>query len=304
MVVNPETLPHITVCICTFRRPELLKRLLTELNLQETGGGSFTYSVVVTDNDADESARAVVAPFLAEGRLKIVYGVETRRNIALARNHALAHARGEFIAFIDDDEHPSSEWLLRLYRACASLEVSGVLGPVLPEYETEPPRWVKAAGFYDRPRHATGFQLQWGECRTGNVLFRQRILADLSEPFRAEFGSGGEDQDFFRRLAEKGHRFAWCDEAVVHELVPASRWDSKFLLSRAVLRGRNSVRHRRGLWRNVLKSVIAVPLYALALPLLWLAGRQYFMKYLIKLADHAGRLLAVVGLNRMSERPM
>jgi hypothetical protein len=56
--------------------------------------------------------------------------------------------------------------------------------------------------------------------------------------------------------------------------------------------------------RNVLKSVIAVPAYALALPLLLLAGHHYFMRYLVRLADHVGRLLASVGLNPVTERRM
>jgi hypothetical protein len=53
-----------------------------------------------------------------------------------------------------------------------------------------------------------------------------------------------------------------------------------------------------------LKSLIAVPAYALALPVLLLAGHHYFMKYLVKLADHAGRLLASVGLNPVTNRRM
>lgn len=41
---------HISVCICTFKRPSLLLRLLKELAGQETQG-LFTYSIVVVDND-------------------------------------------------------------------------------------------------------------------------------------------------------------------------------------------------------------------------------------------------------------
>jgi hypothetical protein len=74
------------------------------------------------------------------------------------------------------------------------------------------------------------------------------------------------------------------------------------MLSRALLRGKNSLRHKRGRLQNLVKSGIAVPAYALALPILFVAGHHYFMRYLIKLADHTGRLLAVVGLNPISER--
>jgi hypothetical protein len=182
--------------------------------------------------------------------------------------------------------------------------VAGVLGPVKPYFEEQPPGWLVRGGFYQRPSHATGFVMPWQECRTGNVLLRRSIM-DGSEPvFRAEFGAGGEDQDFFRRMMERGHRFIWCDEAVAHEVIPPSRWSRRFMLHRALLRGRNTFRHKKDRLRNLVKSMIAVPAYAMALPVLFFAGHHRFMKYLVKLADHIGRLLASVGLNPVTERQM
>jgi len=283
----------------------MLERLLREISRQETAG-TFTFSVVVIDNNSTQSARAVVEKWQRErfGEVpQIVYAVELAKNIALARNNALSHATGDFVVFIDDDEFPAPGWLLNLFRTCERYRVAGVLGPVKPHFEQKPPNWLIKGGFYHRPAHSTGFAMPWQECRTGNVLFRRNIL-DLAEPFRPEFGMGGEDQDFFRRMMEHGHRFIWCDEAVVYEVVPPIRWSRRFMIHRALFRGRNTFRHRKHRLRNLLRSVIAVPAYALALPVLLLAGHHYFMKYLVKLADHLGRLLASVGLNPVTERRM
>ena len=299
-------LPHVTICICTYGRPAMLERLLHEIYRQETAG-AFTFSVVVTDNDSTQSARAVVEKCRRE-RFdevpQIVYAVEPAKNIALARNNALSHATGDFVVFIDDDEFPAPDWLLNLFRTCERYRVPGVLGPVKPHFEQEPPQWLIKGGFYQRPTHSTGFVMPWQECRTGNVLFRRNILETSESPFCPEFDMGGEDQDFFRRMIERGHRFIWCDEAVVYETVPPSRWSRRLLIHRALLRGRNTFRHPKHRLRNLLKSVIAVPAYALALPVLLLAGQHYFMKYLVRLADHIGRLLASVGLNPVTERRM
>lgn len=281
----------------------MLERLLDEISRQETAG-AFTYSVVATDNDATQSARPVVKKCRREGAIAITYAVEPERNIALARNTALSHATGDFIVFIDDDEFPAPDWLLNLFRACQNHDAAGVLGPVKPHFEHEPPEWLIKGGFYRRPSHPTGFMMPWHECRTGNVILRRDILDSSEPPFRREFGAGGEDQDFFRRMIERGHRFIWCDEAIAYEVVPPSRWSRRFMIHRALLRGRNTFRHAKHRFRNLLKSLIAVPAYALALPILFLAGHHYFMKYLIKLADHMGRLLASVGLNPVSERRM
>ena len=297
------TVPHISICVCTYRRQELLKRLLTGINRQESGD-CFTYSIVVADNDAEQTARSVVAEFLGQARVPVVYCVEPRRNIALVRNRAIAHADGDFIALIDDDESPASGWLLNLFKTCTQPGVAGVLGPVVPHFDTEPPKWVRTGGFYERPRHPTGHKLEWTQCRTGNVLFAKRVLSGLAEPFRAEFGSGGEDQDFFRRAIELGNTFVWCDEAPVSEVVPPSRWRRRFMLRRALLRGRNFIRHHESPAGWALKSAVAALIYALMLPVLFVMGHHHFMRYLVKLADHTGRLLAVLGLNPMRERPM
>jgi glycosyltransferase involved in cell wall biosynthesis len=294
-------LPHLSVCICTCGRPALLERLLRDVARQDAAG-QFTFSVVVTDNDAAQSARETAERCARETGLQILYTVEAERNIAIARNTVVSHARGDLIAFIDDDEFPVDGWLLNLFRTLDSTKAAGVLAPVEPHFEKGAPEWVIKGRFYNRPRHTTGFELNWQECRTGNVLFRRSILDPNEPPFKREFRNGGEDQDFFRRMIERGHRFVWCDEAVAYEVVPPSRWNRKVMLSRALLRGKNSLRHKRGRLQNLVKSGIAVPAYALALPILFVAGHHYFMRYLIKLADHTGRLLAVVGLNPISER--
>jgi len=97
---------HISVCICTYKRPHFLKRLLEELACQDTSG-LFTYSIVVADNDHLQSAKAVVGDFAAASSIPITYCVEPRQNIALAQNKAIENANGGFVAFIDDDEFPT-----------------------------------------------------------------------------------------------------------------------------------------------------------------------------------------------------
>jgi len=292
---------HISVCICTFKRPTLLRRLLHELNRQVTEG-QFSYSVVVADNDSSQSAKNVVSEFGASSSLQISYCVEPRQNIALARNKALGRSTGEFVAFIDDDEIPAQDWLCNLFKACNTYKVAGVLGPVKPQFEHEPPQWVLKGRFFDRPLHDTGYKMGMWECRTGNVLFVRKILEGVEEPFRSEFGTAGEDIDFFRRMMEKGCVFLWCNEAVVHEVVPPERCTRMYLLRKALLRGSNFIKHPTDRAMNLFKSFVAVPIYGLALPVLLLAGQHHFMKYLIKFCDHAGRIMTLLRINPVSER--
>ena len=70
---------HITVCICTYKRPVLLKKLLSKLEQQETAG-LFEYSVVVVDNDVAESARQTVESFAEQSKLCLLYTYTSPRD--------------------------------------------------------------------------------------------------------------------------------------------------------------------------------------------------------------------------------
>ena len=139
--------------------------------------------------------------------------------------------------------------------------------------------------------------MAWDESRTGNLLFRRSILEGINEPFNPEFGTGGEDKDFFMRMTALGCVFIWCNEAIAYETVPSVRWSRSYMLKRALLRGRNVLKHPRGRINAVMTSVLAVPVYSLMLPFTFVFGQQCFMKYCIKFCDHIGRLLALLRIN-------
>jgi len=287
---------HISVCICTFRRPAMLRRLLQSLEKQQTDG-RFTFSVVIADNDAGESARSLVEEMRRDSVLEMTYCVEPQQNIALVRNRAVANARGDYIAFIDDDEFTLPRWLATLHAACQKPGVDGVLGPVKPHYDVTPPRWVVNGKFYDRPSYPTGMVIDWRKGRTGNVLLKRRIFDGLPAPFAEVFGGGAEDQDFFRRMIERGFVFVWCHEALAYEVVPADRWQLSVMIRRALLRGNMALNHPSTGATDIAKSFLAVPLYAVALPFSAFFGSHRFMNCLIKMFDHAGKVLGLLGLN-------
>ena len=285
---------HIAVCICTYKRPRYLKRLLGELAGQDTSG-LFTYSIVVADNDHLQSAQAVVAHFTAASPMSITYCVEPRQNIALTRNKAIENATGDFIAFIDDDEFPAKRWLLTLFEACYKYGTDGVLGPVKCHFDERPPNWVIKGKFYERPTYPTGSVIDWTKGRTGNVLLKRQVFDTGELAFSPEFHRAG-DQDFFRRMIAKGHVFIWCNEAVAYEVVPPIRWTRTFMLKRALLRGTIGMQHPTTRLRRIAKAIVAVPVYSVALPLALVLGHHRFMNVLVRLFDHLGSLLTFVGI--------
>jgi glycosyltransferase involved in cell wall biosynthesis len=290
---------HVSVCVCTYKRPHLLKRLLDGLSQQETHG-VFTYSIVVADNDRLQSAEPVVRDFASASTVPIKYCVEPRQNISLTRNKAIENSSGDFVAFLDDDEFPTTGWLLALFKTCEEYAADGAVGPVMRHFDEKPPEWVVKGNFYQRPTYTTGMVVDWGKGRTNNLLFKRQIIPAGVGPFRPEFRTG-EDQDFFRRMIQEKRVFIWCNEAVAYEVVPPIRWKRMFMLRRALLQGTAAVLHPSFGVRDIAKSVIAIPAYLAALPFALVWAHHRFMTLLIKLFDHIGRLLALVHINPIKE---
>ncbi len=290
----PKKTEHISVCICTYRRPELLQGLLENLKNQVTDD-LFAYSIVVVDNDRQRSAEPVVSHFAASALIPILYCMEPEQNIPKARNRAVANASGDYVAFIDDDEFPTETWLLTLYEACQRYEADGVLGPVNPHFDEEPPKWIRLGKYWQRTAYPTGTIIDGRNGRTGNVLLKREVFPAGEEPFRPEFRTG-EDKDFFTRMIEAGRTFVWCQEAVVYETVPPARWKRSFILKRSLLQGSVSPLHRTFGEARIAKSLLAVPAYAVLLPFAAIVGHHVLMNLLAKLVWHLGNVLSFLGI--------
>ena len=295
---------HISVCICTYKRPDLLRHLLAELEDQETQG-LFSFSAVVVDNDVDQSGRSAALSSVDEMEIPVRYLVEPERSISLARNRSIENAQGNLIAFIDDDEFPGKGWLLNHFRALQASHADGVLGPVRPHYDHQTPAWLVKSELLERRGFQTGHVItDYRDTRTGNAVLLKSVFADRADWFDPKFGkSGGGDAVFFKRMMEKGKTFIWCEEAVVSEYVPPERQKKSYYLKRAMTRGMVEAQQSRFWSSNTLRSFAAIPLYALVLPFAFLRGQNVFMKYLVKECDHLSKVLTHMGIRLTKERP-
>lgn len=296
---------HISVCVCTFRRPELLRRLLDGVMAQSAEG--FTFDVVIVDNDRERSAESVVRKIAATVSIAIAYDCEPEQNISLARNRAIRNASGNLVALIDDDECPRKTWLQDMHRVLRSGNAVGVLGPVEPEVPAEAPAWLRRAPFLHRDRHATGTPITSRDARTGNVLLYRSVFIDEGCWFDPAYGrTGGEDSDFFARQFRAGARYLWCDEAEVFELVPPERWTGSYYVKRRLLSGTitgQRLRGRKGGAARLIVSnlVMFVACLCGALPSL-LLPKHLRVLVLQKLAYCCGVITAYFGMPLVKQR--
>lgn len=298
---------HISICICTYHRNQMLERLLRKIAIQETGG-LFDFSIVVVDNDAAGPAREIVTRLKDELLLDIKYDIEPVQTIAAARNHSIQLAKGNYVGIIDDDEFPPTHWLITMYRAILTFDVDGALGPVHPFFENEPPAWLVKSQFCERPVYRTGTLLIWDQTRTGNVLLKKDVFDQHNLYFDLKYKTSGSDKEFFREAMALGYRFIAVEEAPVYEVVPPERQTKGYYIRRAVLQASNERKYRAPLLHGLskasapMKAMVALLVYALILPFSTLNGSHTVMKYTEKFAYHMSWLLTMVGVDLAKKR--
>lgn len=206
---------RVSVVVPTYKRPELLVRCLNALAGQDIDPAC--YEVIVVDDAACEETRQLVEGMarhlLASCGLCLRYIAVSGQHghgPAVARNTGWRAARGEIIAFTDDDCIPQPDWL----RAGATAFVEGVTGVSgkvivpLPEQPTD----------YER----NAARLAYSEFVTANCFYRRSALAAVGGFDERFTMAWREDSDlFFRLLNEQGKLLSVSSATVVHPLRPA-----------------------------------------------------------------------------------
>ena len=291
-----------SICIATYRRPELLRKLLTSL-FDQIIPDQIDIEIIVVDNDPAHSAAAVCLSAAAKSAWPVHYYAQPEKNISLTRNLAVEHAKGEYVCFIDDDETADIEWIKNLLATQDTHQADGVFGRVVSDFPGDVPEWIRSCYIFNRPAPATGSEAL--SMRTGNCLVRREILTSIPGPFDPRYGtSGGEDSRLFSQLKDNGARFVNSYEALTVEFVPLERANARWLLKRAFRVGNayTYVTLERTLsdktWSQIGYFCRAAS-YGLASFLLMLASitnpnRRFH--WLLKLAANIGKCVAFFGV--------
>ncbi|WP_431065365.1 glycosyltransferase family 2 protein [Methylotuvimicrobium sp.] len=290
---------QIDICLCTFMRPELLRETLTSIEQQQLSP-DINVKVFVVDNDANAGAETVINEFKMRGLIDITYDIEPEQNIALARNRSVRMGKGDYVAFIDDDEVASESWLTHLYDCLRRYEADGVFGPVVPIYPSNAPAWVVESGLIDRPSHKTGTTVVTGA--TNNTLVKRSLLDQYTGPFDREFGlTGGSDAALFRKAVKDGFKLIWCNEAIVSESVPDERMTFEFLkrrsyrggqcYARIILAEATLIEKLMWFFKRLAYTTVAI----LLVPFAMILGTKYTMRAIRKLFLNLGQLSVLSG---------
>ena len=247
----------ISICICTYRRPAVVEAIasLGQLSVPD----NCTLEIVVADNDIEPSAKDRVDQAGAELSIPVNYVHAPKQNISVARNACLDHARGDWVAFIDDDETVSSKWMDALFEAVNERQLDIAFGPVWARYPEGTEEWLIDADFHstrcpDSGELVTGY--------SGNSFFNVTHPAIKGRRFNLLRGrTGGEDTEFFHECYRDGAKLGYVAEAEASEPVPIDRlnldWLKKTRYRSGVTFGK-VVKYRGSAIRNLLGALVSM----------------------------------------------
>ena len=203
--------PHFSVVVPTHNRPDSLVQCLGALASQQYARSRF--DVIIVDDGSSSTLDGLAARF--QDRLTICVLRQDRGGAASARNLGAERARGEYLAFTDDDCCPETGWLRNLAASCMQFPNAAITGKTVNVLENNP--YASAAQllidylylYYNAtPQHARFL--------TSNNFALPAAPFRLMGGFHSAFSNaGGEDREFCDRWLSRNHSVVYSPESIV-----------------------------------------------------------------------------------------
>ena len=243
----------ISVVICTHNRAALLRQTLASLVTQRLSQDEW--EVIVVDNASTDATPAVANAF--SGQLPIRRVVEPTLGLCHARNTGWREARGEYIAYLDDDTIAGENWLMTVRDVFARVPDAGMVGgPVAAIWTAPRPAWLS-----DNAARALAI-VDWGTAahRIANVDVEWLVGANMAVVRAVLQAVGGfhpgidrvghnmlssGDVHLQRRIIEHGYKVQYEPAMSIGHVIPASRLTKQWF-------------RRRYFWQGISDSVMRI----------------------------------------------
>ncbi len=287
VTLEGKEVPFISVVVPTCNRRELLARCLRALLAQQYP----RYEVIVVDDASTDGTEVMVQEAFPQVRY---LRQTTRRGPAAARNRGIQVARGEIVAFTDDDCEPPPDWLATLWEGFQRYPDVGAVGGiqvappevlrrrVLARYESFLTRRVY--GVATAP--VIGTPAPGGTNNLAVPIAVLRRVGGFDEHFPV---AAGEDADLLYRIAGLGYRTVCLPVPVFHH--QAYTW--RVFVRQQFRRGVGAAYFLRkwGRWPSLVREVFRF----WGTPLLYLRDVMRYRAPLMVLIHHLAGLLQLGG---------
>lgn len=231
----------ISVVILTYNRLERLKKLLHALQ----GQSYKDFETLIIDTGSTDGTQDWLRQFESP-YLRLIEFSDAQGGFAEARNLGVKEAKGDIIAFIDDDCLPPLDWLQKIEQRMRNLDAVG--GVALPPAELQFPYWWSSAmnwlvGLTPIDEIQQEPQPAIYPSTSNLAICRQIALEEPFQELKKPFGArknelyvywvGREDAELWWRLRTKGYHLAIDPDIFVHHYISPARLKLSYLIQRA-----------------------------------------------------------------------
>ena len=295
----------VIICICTYKRDELIKKLLFNINSQENILDN-TIKVFIVDNYEKSSLSNNINKDILD-KLEIFYFKEKMKGITFARNRAIKEIKKhkfDYCIFLDDDEFLDKNWLDNMIKCAKKYSANIITGPVISLFDENTEEWIIKSKFFERQRKDTGVKLK--TCGAGNVLIKKKVIDSDELYFNTEYAfSGGEDTELFLRLTVNGEEIIYCNEAIAYEMVHKDRLSMRYMIKRKYVNSITLVKIEKSLLNKkkiILKRLILGSVFfiqgILTIPIFIYKGKLGIFNSLNLISKGLGQLCGLVGVTK------
>ncbi|UCG34853.1 MAG: glycosyltransferase family 2 protein [Candidatus Omnitrophota bacterium] len=238
---------RVSAIICTYNRAEYLRKAIQSLTNQTLHKDQ--YEILIVDNGGTDNTQQVVKKFSNVGNIRYIY--EPISGLSQARNAGWLNAKGEYVAYLDDDAIASPQWFEKILEAFETVKPKPgcVGGKIEPIWEAPKPIWLSDKTFLQltvldwSPIPIFLNDKQW--LAGANIAYPQKLLKDVGG-FKTTLGRRGNrlfsmEENLVRIQLEKmGYRCYYHPEIVVRHHILPQRLTKKWFLRKSYLNGVSS----------------------------------------------------------------
>jgi glucosyl-dolichyl phosphate glucuronosyltransferase len=234
---RPGPVP-LSIIICTYNRAPLLAQALQSL-VEQTAPANM-YEVLVIDNNSSDTTKEVALSFAHKLPLRYVF--EQKQGLSHARNAGVAHARGTYLGFIDDDSRARADWIEVALRVSAEQHPDIFGGPYLPWYDSPKPNWFKDS-YEIRKKFDHALYLPPDKGLSGSNIFFKRETFNVTGLFDPRLGMSGTriglGEEMQLQVIANAHGLTryYTPELVIHNLVLPEKMTLGYIFRRRLAGG-------------------------------------------------------------------
>lgn len=231
---------EVSVVICTYNRAESLKRTLNSI-LTMSVPEELLWEIIIVDNNSSDNTKDAAEEFRARSGLNVLYVFEREQGLSHARNRGIREAKGEIIAFTDDDVVVDGNWLVNVHEAFRVHNPAVMGGKVLMQGELAMPKWFSKAvsvplGGFDVGNNIIIADSEYsGLVGIGANMSFKREIFDTIGFFRTDLGRKGnklgmgEETELYWGIRNRGEKCMYYPSAIIHHCVDSRKMSKSYI---------------------------------------------------------------------------